>query len=139
MQVSDIMSRHPITVNPDQTLREAAELMSRADCGFLPVGENDRLVGMLTDRDIALRGVARGKGPDATVREAMSDGVCFCRTDDDVESVAVNMGELQLRRMPVIDEEKRLVGILSLGDIAVRQSGHEAGAALERISAPDDA
>jgi len=136
MQISEIMSRHPLTLSPDQTVREAAEIMERAECGFLPVGENDRLVGMLTDRDIAIRGVGRGKGPDCAVREAMTDDVRYCRDTDEAEAVARNMGEQQIRRLPVVDGNDRLVGVVSLGDLALHAGGGAAGDALEDISRP---
>ncbi|SDO71858.1 CBS domain-containing protein [Lutimaribacter pacificus] len=138
MKVSEIMSPHPLTVSPDQTLGEAAELMQRIDAGFLPVGEDDRLVGMLTDRDIAIRGVGAGKGPGAKVREVMTDDVCYCFEDEEIEAAARNMGAQQIRRVPVIDRDKRLVGVLSLGDIAVRQAAETAGDALEGIAQPSD-
>ncbi|KGB82711.1 inosine-5-monophosphate dehydrogenase [Rhodovulum sp. NI22] len=136
MKVSEIMSRHPITVAPGQTLGEAAELMQRIDAGFLPVGEDDRLVGMLTDRDIAIRGIGAGKGPDARVSEAMTRDVRYCFENDEIEAVARNMGDQQVRRVPVVDEDKRLVGVLSVGDIAVRRDALTAGATLEDIARP---
>jgi CBS domain-containing protein len=121
--------------SPDQTIREAAKIMADIDAGVLPVGENDRLVGIITDRDIAIRGVAEGKGPDAKVREIMSKEVKYCFEDEDIDDVLENMGDLQVRRLPVLSREKRLVGIVSLGDLAGNEA-EEAGEALSSISRP---
>src|SRR5215217_8731727 len=104
---------------PDQTIQDAAKIMSDVDAGVLPVGENDRLVGMITDRDIAVRAVAEGKGPDTPIREVMTQDVKYCYEDDDTNDVARNMADIQVRRLPVLTREKRLVGIISLGDMAV--------------------
>ncbi|TIX11725.1 MAG: CBS domain-containing protein, partial [Mesorhizobium sp.] len=102
----------------------------------LPVGENDRLVGMITDRDIAVRGVAEGKGPDTKIREVMSAEVKYCFDDQEVDDILRNMGDLKLRRMPVISREHRLVGIISLGDLATAGNTEWAGEALGGISQP---
>ena len=134
MKISDCMTRDVELANPDMTLREAARCMGECDAGVLPVGENDRLVGMLTDRDIAIRGVAQGKGPDATVRETMSPEVRWCFEDDDVEEVLQHMAEEQIRRMPVLNAEKRLVGIVSLADLTEATQPHRTGQALSEIS-----
>jgi CBS domain-containing protein len=136
MKVSELMTRDVRVVGPDVTLQQAAEEMAKLDAGVLPVGEQDRLIGMITDRDIAVRGIAKGKGPDAQVRDVMSAEVKYCFDDQEVEEVTRNMGEIQVRRLPVINHEKRLVGILSLGDIALEQSGNDAGQALKDISQP---
>jgi CBS domain-containing protein len=137
MKVSDCMTRDVRVASPTQSLREAAQLMAELDVGVLPVGENDRLVGMVTDRDIAVRGVARGCSPDATVREVMTDDVKYCYADQSIEEVSRNMGDVQVRRMPVVDREKRLVGIISLSDIANGEGAvDEAGEALRDISQP---
>lgn len=138
MRVSEIMSSDPVTVSPRQTLAEAAALMAQIDAGFLPVGENDKLVGMLTDRDIAIRGIGAGRGPDAMVGEAMTQDVCYCFEDDDVTTVAQNMGDQQIRRIPVVNREKRLVGVLSLGDLAGRGDALAAGEALAEVAQPGD-
>jgi CBS domain-containing protein len=98
------------------------------------VGENDRLVGMLTDRDIAIRGVAEGKGPDATVREAMSPDVCWCYEDESVEGVLRRLGDEQIRRMPVLNRDKRLVGIVAIADLSAAAKPQETGATLTQIS-----
>src|SRR5215470_11240517 len=116
MNVSQLMTRDVEIVSPGQTLEHAAKIMAALDAGVLPVGENDRLVGMITDRDIAIRGVAQGKGPDAKIANVMSHEVKYCFEDDPVDEVIRNMGDIQVRRLPVLNSEKRLVGILSLGD-----------------------
>lgn len=135
MKVHDAMTRDVRVANPQQTIREAAQAMLETDAGVLPVGENDKLVGMITDRDIAVRGVAKGKGPDAKVRDVMTFDVKYCFDDQEVDDVTQNMGDIQVRRLPVVNREKRLVGILSLSDIA-RTGEHDTDEALEDISRP---
>jgi CBS domain-containing protein len=112
--------------------------MADEDCGVLPVAENDRLVGMITDRDIVVRAVAAGKDPDGCrIRDIMSPEVKYVFEDETTDDLAQQLAELQIKRMPVVDRNKRLVGIVSLGDIAVvRDSTHEAAAALSGISRP---
>lgn len=139
MKVSDAMARNVRVARPDQPIREAAEIMARIDAGSLPVGEDDRLVGMLTDRDIVIRAVALGKGPDTPVGQVMSREVRYCFEDDEVAQVARNMGEEQIRRVPVVSREKRLVGILSLGDLAGGEDARLAGETLAEISRPGEA
>jgi CBS domain-containing protein len=137
MKVSDCMTRDVRVAAPNQSLREAAALMAELDVGVLPVGENDRLIGMITDRDIAIRGIACGKGPDTPVHEVMTDSVKYCFVDQSLEEVSRNMGDIQVRRLPVVDREKRLVGIISLSDIACGDGSiDEAGEALRDISQP---
>lgn len=137
MNVSDCMTRDVKVIAPDQTLRDAARVMAERDLGMLPVGENDRLVGMLTDRDIVVRAVCEGKGPETKVREAMSEEVCYCFEDEDIEHVMRNMSKQQIRRLPVMNRQKRLVGIVSLGDLATENARREAlGDALGGISKP---
>ncbi|GHH54933.1 MULTISPECIES: CBS domain-containing protein [Gammaproteobacteria] len=118
MIIKDVMSRDVTVIGPEQTLREAAVLMRQNDIGSLPVGEHDRLVGMLTDRDIVVRALASGSDADSPVREAMSGSIKYCFEDDDVDSIASNMASLQIRRLPVVDRDKRLVGIVSLSNMA---------------------
>ena len=141
MKVSEVMTRDVKVADPDQTLAAAARLMAELDAGVLPVGEADQLVGMITDRDIAIRGVARGLGPDATIREVMTEDVKYCFDDDEIEDVALNMGEIQVRRLPVVNREKRLVGIISLGDLAVTlvPDAETIGDSLAAISRPTSA
>src|SRR5437667_5269949 len=139
MKISSVMSRDVQLIKPDDTIRSAAALMKKIDAGLLPVTENDKLVGMITDRDIAIRAVAQGKGPDAKVRDAMSHEVKYCFEDEDVDHVAQNMAELQVRRLPVMNREKRLVGIVSLGDLATEGSLPKTARALHGISQPGGA
>jgi CBS domain-containing protein len=136
MHVNEAMSKDVKIASPGQTLKEAAAIMAEIDAGILPVGDNDRLVGMITDRDIAVRGVAKGLKPDAKVREVMSKEVMYCFEDEEIEDVALNMAELKVRRLPVLNREKRLVGILSLGDIAMADGPDMAGEAICGISEP---
>ena len=135
MQVSEIMSPHSLTATPDRTIRDAAEIMQRMDTGFLPIGENDRLVGTVTDRDIVVKGIAKDKTSDSPLRDVMSTDVLFCYDDQEVAEVARNMGDCQVRRMPVVDRDKRLVGVISLGDLSAHGDPSAAGVALEDISA----
>lgn len=118
MKISEIMSREVRTTSPETTLQQAALLMRQADIGALIVSENDRMVGMLTDRDIVIRAVAEGRPLDTPVREVMSDEILYCRSDESIDHVAKNMAQLQKRRLPVVDQQKRLVGVVSLGNIA---------------------
>jgi CBS domain-containing protein len=136
MKVSDVMSQKVELASPTDTIQQAAKAMARIDSGMLPVGENDRLVGVITDRDIAIRAVCEGKDPKTPVREVMSNEVKYVYEDDDVSDVAENMAQLQVRRLPVLNREKRLVGIISLADIAREQNPREAGRALEGIARP---
>lgn len=122
MRVSEAMTRDVRVATPGQSIRDVAKMMAEIDAGAMPVGENDRLIGMITDRDIAVRAVAQGKGPDTPVREVMStEKVLYCYDDEELEHVASNMGDKQVRRLPVVNRDKRLVGILSLGDLANRE------------------
>ena len=136
MKVSDMMTRDISVANPDQTVAEAAALMARRDIGALPVGEHDRLVGMITDRDIAVRSVAQGRGPDTPVREVMTDDVKYVFEDEEVDHVAQDMADIQVRRLPVLNRDKRLVGILALGDLARSRAVKHAIRALHGISQP---
>jgi CBS domain-containing protein len=136
MIIQHLMSRDVRTVAPETTIREAARIMADADVGALPVSAGDRLAGMVTDRDIAVRAVAIGKGPDTTVGEVMTHDVLYCHEDEEVAHVSENMGEMQVRRLPVVDVDKRLVGIVSLADIAKASDAEQAGEALELISRP---
>ena len=136
MKVKEAMTRDVRVANPDETVQQAARMMASLDAGVLPVGDKDRLVGMITDRDIAIRGVAQGKGPDAKVRDVMTEDVKYCFDDQDLEEVTQNMGDIQVRRLPVVNRDKRLVGILSLGDIAATHEGIATAEALNKISRP---
>jgi CBS domain-containing protein len=122
---------------PEDSLEKAAKLMAKLDIGVLPVGENDRLVGMITDRDIAVRAVAAGKSPkECKVRDFMTADIKFVFEDESIDDVARNMSKLQVRRLPVLSREKRLVGIVSLGDLAIKQDSKQAERALKDISQP---
>jgi len=134
MMISEAMTRDVTVASPDDTLQQAASAMAALDVGVLPVGANDRLVGMLTDRDIAVRAVAQGMSPQTKVREVMSEEVMYCFEDEELETVTQNMGDLQVRRLPVLNRDKRLVGIVSLGDIATNSGDSLAGEALSGIS-----
>lgn len=137
MRVSEAMTRDVKIANPNQSLHDVARIMADDDVGSLPVGENDRLVGMITDRDIAVRAVAEGKSPDrTTVREVMSREVKYCFDDQDIAEVARNMGDIQVHRLPVVDHDKRLVGIIALADIANAAGPEPAGDAVLGISEP---
>src|SRR6266513_756916 len=128
MQVREVMSKDVKVASPNDSIEKAANLMDEADCGALPVGENDKLVGVVTDRDITLRAVARGKSPNkCTVREVMSSGIKYVFEDEPTDAVAESMSKLQVRRLPVLNRQKRLVGIVALGDLAIMQDGPTAG------------
>jgi len=136
MKVSEIMSRDVRVSSPRQTIQDAAAIMADIDAGIVPIGENDRLVGMITDRDIAIRAVAKGKGPETPIADVMTRDVKYCYDDEDCEHVLDSLGDLQIRRVPVVNRDKRLVGILSLGDLANQSGNGHAGAALAEISRP---
>ena len=137
MRVSEAMTREVRVATPGQSIRDVAKIMDEINAGSMPVGENDRLVGMITDRDIAVRGVAMGKGPEAKVADVMNAEVKYCFDDQEIGEVLRNMGELQLRRMPVLNHDKRLVGIISLGDMAMANDQAQlTGDALCDISRP---
>ena len=138
MRVSEAMTREVRVASPGQSIRDVAKIMAEIDAGAMPVGDNDRLVGMITDRDIAIRGVAQGKGPDTPVREVMStETVLYCYEDEELDHVAKNMSQQQVRRLPVVNRDKRLVGIVSLGDLAVETGDDKlAGDTLEAVSEP---
>jgi len=136
VNISQVMTREVKVVSPDESVQAAAQKMQQTDCGILPVAENDRLVGMLTDRDITLRAVARGADPSqCKVRDVMSPDVKYVYEDELVEDAARNMKRLQVRRLPVLNREKRLVGIVSLGDVSAKRPG-PAGEALRSVSRP---
>jgi CBS domain-containing protein len=124
-QVTDIMSTDVQVIEPQETLRSAARRMQELDIGSLPVCQGDRLLGMITDRDITVRGVAEGLDPDtACVSDVMSADVQFCTEDQDTAEVMRLMGDKQVRRLPVVDPDRKLVGIVALADLALRQPGH---------------
>lgn len=136
MKVHEAMTSDVYVANPQNTIQEVARMMGKLDCGIVPVGENDRLVGMLSDRDIVVRAVGDGRGPETRVADVMSREVRYCFENEDLQHVTQNMGDQQVRRLPVLNKDKRLVGILSLGDIARSADGAVTGEALTEISRP---
>ena len=136
-KLKDLMSRDVKVISPEMSIREAAVQMRDGDFGMLPVGENDRMIGTITDRDIAMRAVAEGKDCNTKVRDVMTEGVAWVFDDQSVEEVAQMMSKHQVRRLPVVDRNKRLVGIVALGDFAVELSQIQPAAqALSEISKP---
>jgi CBS domain-containing protein len=136
MKVRDAMTADVQLCTPQDTLKDAAEAMMSLSVGLLPVTDGDRLVGMISDRDIVTRGVALGLGPDSQVASVMTEDVKYCFEDQDLEEVTQNMGEIQVRRLPVLNRDKRLVGIIALGDIARTGAGDGTAEALSQISQP---
>ena len=134
MKVGKCMTRDVELVSPTQTIRDAAQMMAELDAGALPVQQDDRLVGMITDRDIAVRAVAQGKSPETPVRDVMSHELLYCFDDQEIEDVSRNMGEVKVRRLPVVNRDKRLVGIISIGDLARKEEQTLTGSTLARIS-----
>jgi CBS domain-containing protein len=130
------MTRDVTLLNPNQTICVAASLMAEIDAGALPVGENDRLVGMITDRDIVVRAVAQGKSADTKVADVMSKEVLYCFDTDEIDDVTRNMGKARVRRLPVVNRDKRLVGIVSLGDVARNDDATNIGQTVTRVSTP---
>lgn len=136
MKVGECMTREVRIIDPTETLQQAARAMADIDAGFLPVRENDRLIGIITDRDIAIRAVGTGRGPDARIRDVMSQEVRYCFDDEDVDDVLQNMAEQQIRRLPVVDRNKRLVGIISISDLAASGEAALSGETLSEIARP---
>jgi CBS domain-containing protein len=138
MKISEILTPDPQCVTPETTLARAAQKMKALDVGMLPICEKDQLVGTITDRDITVRAVAEGYNPSTTtVREAMTRKMVYCFDDEDITEAALLMESRQVRRLPVINRDKRLVGIVSLGDLAVRTHRERlVGEVLEGISEP---
>ncbi len=135
--LKDLMSQNVRTIGPDDTIKAAAQLMLDGDFGMLPVGENDKMIGSISDRDIAIRGVAAGRDGTTTVREVMSKGIIWAYDTDSVEKGAKLMSEHQIRRLPIVNADKRLVGIVALGDFAVVSADIKtAGETLSEISKP---
>ncbi|NJC40164.1 CBS domain-containing protein [Brevundimonas alba] len=136
MKVRDVMSKDVQVARPGDTLQEVAERMRAGDFGFMPVADGDKLIGTITDRDIAIRAVAGGAAPSAPVVEYITRDPHTARYDDDLQSVLSAMGGKQIRRLPVLDKDDRLVGVVSLGDLSTRVKEKYAGEALEDISRP---
>lgn len=131
MQVNELMTRDVCVCTPEDSLRDCAAAMARNDVGALPVAENNMLIGMVSDRDIAVRGIGAGLDPETPVREVLSREVLYCYEDQDLEPVARGMGTAKVRRVPVLTRERRVAGILSLGDVARREPQLAAAAVAE--------
>ncbi|HJY65045.1 MAG TPA: CBS domain-containing protein [Ignavibacteria bacterium] len=138
MKIKEVMTPHAEYVDPATTIRDAAKRMKNMDIGALPVGENDKLVGMVTDRDITTRAVADGKNPQTTpVSEVMTRGIKYCFEDDKIENAAITMEDKQIHRLVVLNNNKRMVGIVSVGDFAVKDNDNNlTGEIVSRISEP---
>ena len=136
MKIRDVMTLDVHLIDPDARLAHAAQMMRDLDVGSLPVQIGDRLVGMVTDRDIVVRGLAAGLDPDAPVSAVMSEGIKYCYDDQAVAEVAANMGELKVRRLPVVTRDKRLVGFVSLANIAAADKPEATGSLLDGIAEP---
>ncbi|HTN30867.1 MAG TPA: CBS domain-containing protein [Pseudomonas sp.] len=134
MKISEVMTHDVQTILPEQSIQEAASMMQRIDSGALLVHQGERLVGMITDRDIAIRAVAQGMSPDTPVRQVMSSGIRYCFDDEDVQHVAQNMADIQMRRLPVLNREKRLIGVVSLGNIASINSQRASDTVLRGVA-----
>jgi CBS domain-containing protein len=135
VNVNEVMTYGVYTTNPDETVQVAAQTMADLDTGVLPIGENDRLIGMLTDRDLSTRVVAEARDPTTTlIRDVMSPDVHYCFEHDSVEQVAAKMSQWQVRRLPVLSRDQRVVGIVSIGDLARQARPEIAGGALGKIA-----
>lgn len=133
MQIKDVMSNNCNWIAPESTLAEAAQTMGSQDIGFLAVGENDRLIGVVTDRDIALRAVGDSRDAATPIRDIMTEKVFYCFDDQPVDEICANMSDVKVRRLPVVNRDKRLVGTVSLGDLSQAQA-QQSGEALQRIT-----
>jgi len=138
-QVADVMTRGVRTLSPQDSMLRAAKAMEELNVGSVPVCDGEQLLGMVTDRDITVRGVAHGKPAESTpLSDVMSKGVRWCFEDDSIDKVVDEMRDSKIRRLPVVDRDKHLVGILSLGDVAAKADSFEAGEALADISEPSE-
>ncbi len=137
MQIKDVMTPQCEWIAPDATLEQAAKIMQDKDIGFIPVGENDKLIGAVTDRDIVTRAIAKGANGSTQVRDVMTPQIKYCYDDQAVDSICQNMSDIKVRRLPVVNRDKRLVGVVSLGDVS---QGHilESGEALQAITNEKD-
>lgn len=135
MKVREAMHKGAQWVSPNTSLRELARLMREHDIGSVPIGKDDRLIGMVTDRDIVCRGLADARDIDScTARDVMSEGIIYCRDDEDLEDAVHLMEQKQIRRLPVIDQNKRMVGILALGDVSHAGARNLSGEVLHAVS-----
>lgn len=135
MKVREVMTANVCLANPEWSICQAAQVMANQDIGALPVGEDDRLIGMVTDRDIAVRAVAHGLDLDTKIRDVMSQEVMYCFDDEDLDDVCQNMGDIKVRRLPVLNHDKRLVGIIAISDLASCEE-KKLGEAVANISTP---
>lgn len=135
-QIKDVMTPNFKFMAPDSPIAQVAQQMRDIDSGFMPLAENDKMVGMITDRDITIRAIAEGKDPANTpAREIMTAKTYYCYDDQDIEEVCNNMGEIQVRRLPVVNRDKRLVGVVSMGDLAQSASRPNIGQTQQQITA----
>lgn len=138
MKVSDVMTAQVVTATPETSVRKVAKMMGEIDSGAMPVVEEDRVIGMVTDRDLVLRVVAEGGDLETPVRDVMSGDVQSCTTEDTLADATAKMGAHQVRRLVVLNDAGRLAGILSLGDVAIDYGAKQVGRTLEEISEPSD-
>ena len=136
MKIKEVMSRSCTTVTPQTTLAEAAKIMSDQDIGFIPVVENDKIIGMITDRDIVCRAVSTGCAPTAAIESFISKKTYYCYDDQEAEEVCANMADIKVRRLPVVNRQKRLVGVVSIGDLAQDVNKITVGQAVQSITNP---
>ncbi|MGZ8253958.1 MAG: CBS domain-containing protein [Burkholderiaceae bacterium] len=134
-RISEVMTTNVRVVRPDETVQDAARVMAEMDIGAIPVCDGKRLQGMITDRDITIRATAEGRGGDTPVNEVMTRDVVWCSEEDDTQEVLVRMGDAQIRRIPVVDQDRDLVGIVALGDLAIEDE-ENVDEALRDISMP---
>lgn len=134
-KISEVMTSNVKVVRPDDTVQNAARMMAELDVGAIPVCDGTRLQGMITDRDITIRATAEGRGGDTKVRDVMTEDVVWCTAQDDTQEVLQRMGDAQVRRIPVVDQDKNLVGIVALGDLAIEEENN-VDEALRDISMP---
>ncbi len=139
MKVAKIMTAEIYLVGPEDSLMDVAQLMAREDIGFLPVGDGTRLIGTVTDRDIVTRGVAVGMTGNNRVRDVMTPEVEYCFSDEEIDRVIENMGDWKVRRLPVVNREKQLVGVISLADAALKHDPEAVGSALTGVVEPGGA
>ena len=137
MKISDIMTRNVEVARPDDNIQTVAQRMADLDVGSLPVCDGERLLGMVTDRDITIRATANGRGPETNITEAMTPDVEYAYEDDDMQEVTEKMADKQIRRLPVVDRDKRLVGIVALADVAREGKDKRVGDTVEQISQPE--
>ena len=137
MKIKEVMSRSCTTVTPQTTLAEAAKIMADQDIGFIPVVDNDKIIGMITDRDIVCRAVSTGCAPTAAIESFVSKKTYYCYDDLEAEEVCANLADIKVRRLPVVNRQKRLVGVVSIGDLTRKAHDKDTGETLADISKPN--